>query len=104
MRDVAMKFIDATKIAEIARRAAEDVELRMQIVYCPEKVVHVWDLSPEEAYIIRTGDLSRVLLDEETMELARAMFEIPAAGLADVRSSYRVWGQFGDVRSSSLCT
>jgi hypothetical protein len=99
-----MKFIDSTRIAELALRAAENPEVHLQVVYCPEKLVRELQLSPEEAHVVRTGDLSKVDLDDETLEKARAMFEPPKAGLADVRSSYRVWGRFADIRSSPICT
>jgi len=99
-----MQWIEGTKIGAIAHRAAADLDLHMQIVYCPEKLVRDWELSPEEAHVLRTADLSKVRLDDETLELARAMFETPKAGLADVRSSYRIWGKWSDIRSSQLCS
>ncbi len=99
-----VKLIDGSRIAALARRAHEEPEVHMQVVYCPEKLVRDLQLSPEEAHALRTGDLSKLDLDDETMELAHHMFEPPKAGLADVRSSYRIWGKFADVRSSSICT
>jgi hypothetical protein len=99
-----VKLIDGTRIAELARQAHDNPEVHMQVVYCPEKLVRDLQLSPEEAHVVRTGDLSKIDLDDDTMELIRHMFEPPKAGLADVRSSYRIWGQFSDVRASRICT
>jgi hypothetical protein len=99
-----VRLIDGSKIAAVARRAAEEPDVHMMVVYCPEKVVRVFELNEEEAYCIRTGDLSKVDIDDDDLEKARHMFEPPKAGLADVRSSYRIWGQFAKVRASELCT
>jgi hypothetical protein len=99
-----VRLISGTKIAEVARAAHDDVDVHMAVVYCPEKIIRVFELDEEEAYCLRTGDLSKVDLDGEDLDRAREMFETPQAGLSDVRSAYRIWGQFAAVRGSELCT
>jgi hypothetical protein len=97
-------LIDGTKIALVAQRAADDVNVHMMVVYCPEKIIREYSLNAEEAYCMQTGDLSKVDLQDDDLERARHMFETPNAGLADFRSSYRVWGRFAAVRASEICT
>jgi hypothetical protein len=99
-----VQLIDGSKLAEIARKAHDDLDWHMMVVYCPEKVIRLMGLNEQEAYCISTGDLSKVDLDDDTLEMARHMFETPKAGLSDVRSAYRIWGRFNGVRTSELCT
>lgn len=68
-------WIDGTRIAEIIRRAAGDEQVRLRLFYCPEELVADMALTPDEAYVVRTGDLSRVLLDDELLDLGRTVFE-----------------------------
>jgi hypothetical protein len=73
-----MPRIDGTRIAELIREAYDDVDLRVRLFHCPDRVIADLHLSEDEQRAIRTGDLSQVDLDDDTLQSGRRIFtEVP---------------------------
>jgi hypothetical protein len=98
-------LIDGTRIGALIKQAADDIDLRVRLFHCPEKVIAGMDLTDEEARALRMGDLSRVDLDDETLAQGRRLFsELPALdeGANQVAASYL--SEFRTDRVRELCT
>jgi hypothetical protein len=64
------------KFVAIVQRAYVDSSFRGKIIYFPERVVAEYELDPDEAYVLRTGDLSKIELPEELMDRARWVWDL----------------------------
>jgi hypothetical protein len=67
-------LIDGGRIRDLIEQAQNDSELRVRLFHCPEKVIAQSGLSEDEARAIRTGDLSGVDLDDESLAAGRKLF------------------------------
>jgi hypothetical protein len=66
----------AEKMAAIVERAYVEPSFRGKIIYFPERVAAEYELEPNEAYVLRTGDLSKIELPEELMDKARWLWDL----------------------------
>lgn len=98
------RLIDGTRIGQIIRDAHQDPELRIRLFHCPEKAIDSMGLTPEESSALRTGDLSRVDLDDETLAAGRRLFdEMPTIDEAS-QSAAAYLGAFRPDAVRELCT
>jgi hypothetical protein len=97
-----MELVRGDRIAELIRAAHADREMWLRLFHCPEKVLAGLDLSEDEARAVRLGDMSRVDLDDEMLELARKVFtEYPTTdGVDSMDVSYL---QFAPDEVRDLC-
>jgi hypothetical protein len=95
-------FADGSRLAALFHRAQTDPDLRVRVYYCPESVTQDSDLTEPEKRALRTGDLSRVKLDDESFELGRRLFdELPIEQVKPFADkSYDVQGE---ARRKELC-
>jgi hypothetical protein len=69
--------LDHAKLEEIVGRAYTDSAFRGAIIYFPERVIAEYELGPAEAYVVETGDLSRVDFgDDLLMDRARWVWDL----------------------------
>lgn len=95
-------FADGTRLAALFHEAQLDADLRVRIYYCPESILANSELTEPEKRALRTGDLSRVKLDDESFELGRRLFdELPIEQVKPFADkSYDVQGE---ARRRELC-
>ncbi len=63
------------KMIAIIERAYADSSFRGKIIYFPERVIAEYELPANEAYVVRTGDLTKVVLPEELLDKARYVWD-----------------------------
>jgi hypothetical protein len=63
------------KMVAIIERAYADSSFRGKIIYFPERVIAEYELPSTEAYVVRTGDLTKVDLPEELLDRARYVWD-----------------------------
>jgi len=64
------------KMVAIIERAYNESAFRGKIIYFPERVIAEYALAANEAYVLRTGDLTRVDLPEELLDKARWVWDM----------------------------
>lgn len=65
-----------SNLARVIRRAHEEPGFRGRLIWFPDEVIAEYELDGEDAKAARTGDMTRVVLDDDVREIAGWVYDL----------------------------